>query len=207
MTTVMEIDLYTREFLLYGGYDGEVMPFLLLALLALPVFGQEAAPAPAPPPAPAPVVAQAAPVTLSTVRTIYILPLTSGFDQYLANHLTQTGAYEVVVDPALADAVITGQLGESFEQKLKELYPPPAEAEKKQEEEGSDAADQKDYATFQRGSGFSRGRGNVFLVDPRARRVLWSTWLPPKSSMAKDLDKAAQSVVKRLTSDVKNPAN
>jgi hypothetical protein len=200
----MVIDLYTRESLLYGGYDGEVMPFLLLALFVLPVFGQEAAPAPAP--APAPVVVQAAPVTLSSVRTIYILPLTSGFDQYLANHLTRTGVYEVVVDPALADVVVTGQLGESLEQKLKELYPPPAEAEKKPEE-GSDAADQKDYATFQRGSGFSRGRGNVFLVDPRARRVLWSTWLPPKSSMAKDLDKAAQSVVKRLTSDVKNPAN
>lgn len=200
MTTVMEIDLYTRESLLYGGYDGEVMPFLLLALLVLPVCAQE----PAPAPAPAPV--QAAPVMLSTVRTIYILPLTSGFDQYLANHLTRTGAYEVVVDPALADAVITGQLGESFEQKLKELYPPPAEAEKR-DAEGSDAADQRDYANFQRGSGFSRGRGNVFLVDPRARRVLWSTWLPPKSGMAKDLDKAAQSVVKRLTSDVKNPAN
>lgn len=151
---------------------------------------------------------QAAPVTLTSVRTVYVLPMTSGLDQYLANHLTRTGLFEVVVDPALADVVVTGQLGTGFEDKLKELYPPPAvEAEAGEDEKAEDSrdADQREYQTFQRGSGFSRGRGNVFLVDPRARRVLWSTWLPPKSGMARDLDRAARSVVKRLESDRQKP--
>ena len=46
-------------------------------------------------------------------------------DQYLANQLTTLGVFQVVADPQKADAIITDRLGEPFEAKLKDLYPPP----------------------------------------------------------------------------------
>jgi hypothetical protein len=215
---------------LYGGplngeYDGNVMRPLFLAILAAAaLLGQDPAPAPPaepPPPAETPAPAEAPapaavvkppaappppPIALTTLRTVYLLPLPNGFDQYLANHLARTGAFEVVVDAALADAVITAQLGETFEEKLKELYPRPEdEAGDAEDAEASGAAtsDRREYANFMRGSSFSRGKGNVFVVDPRARRVIWSTWLPPRSTAARDLDRTARSVVKRLEDDLK----
>jgi hypothetical protein len=177
-------------------------------ILAAALMGQDPAPAPAPaqsPAVPGPVAPPAPVVPLTAVRTVYIMPMPLGFDQYLANQLTRSGVVQVVVDPAQADAVITAQVGESFEEKLEELYPPPAKPA--EESADADSSRRDDAPRWARGSGFNRGRGNVFLVDPHSRRVLWSTWQPPKSMAAKDLDKAAQSVVKRLTSDVKNPAN
>lgn len=127
-----------------------------------------------------------------------------GFDQYLANQFTRQGVFEVVVDPALADAVVTGQLGKTLEEKLTELYPAPepeAAAEKQQEE--SAEADQKEYQAFQQGSSFARGRGNVFLVDPRAKSVIWSTHLTPKSSAVRDQDRAAGRVAKQVRETIK----
>ena len=144
---------------------------------------------------------------LQATRTVYLLPVPGGFDQYLASQLTRQGVFEVVIDPALADAVLTTYIGKSFEDKLKELYPEPEpEPAGAQQEERTREAAQREYQTFQQGSAFARGRGNVFLVDPRSHRVLWSTYLLPKSSTPAGLDKAARDVVKRLAGDMKKAA-
>lgn len=147
---------------------------------------------------------------LQAMRTVYLLPMSSGFDQYLANHLTRENALEVVLDPALADTVLTGQLGKTFEDKLKELYPEPEPepAEKSGEKAGDkteEAAEAERQAppAYQQGSSFVRGRGNVFLVDPRSQRVIWSTYLVPKNGTPAELDKTARNVVKRLIEDLK----
>jgi hypothetical protein len=143
---------------------------------------------------------------LQAMRTVYLLPMSSGFDQYLANQLTRQNVFEVVLDPALADSVLTGQLGKPFEDKLKELYPAPEPEPAKKEGEETDEtaeAERESPPAFQQGSSFVRGRGNVFLVDPRSQRVLWSTYLLPKNSTPAELDKAARNVVKRLIEDLK----
>ena len=66
---------------------------------------------------------------LSNVHTVYLLKMSKGLDQYLANRLTAGHIFQIVTDPKLADAVFTDQIGEGFQLKLEELYPTP-EAEK-----------------------------------------------------------------------------
>ncbi len=63
---------------------------------------------------------------LMRVNTVYLLPMSNGLDQFLAGEFSRTGAIVVVTDPAKADAVLTDHLGEAFERKMTELYPPPA---------------------------------------------------------------------------------
>jgi hypothetical protein len=60
---------------------------------------------------------------LSEVQTIYVLPMSSGMDQYLASRLTRGHILQVVADPAKADAILTDHLGAAFEASLKDLYP------------------------------------------------------------------------------------
>ena len=61
--------------------------------------------------------------SLSSVRTVYLLPMASGMDQYLASQLTREHVLHVVTDPTKADAVLTDHLGAAFEASLKEAYP------------------------------------------------------------------------------------
>jgi hypothetical protein len=75
---------------------------------------------------------------LLKIKTVYFLPMGNGLDQYLANWLTRTGRFEVVTDPALAEAVFTDRLGAAFEASMKELYPP-AEPEAESENQTTDA--------------------------------------------------------------------
>ena len=65
---------------------------------------------------------------LSTVHTVYLLKMSRGLDQFLASRLTSDHVFRVVTDPQLADAVFTDQIGEGFEMKLDELFPPPPNA-------------------------------------------------------------------------------
>jgi hypothetical protein len=67
---------------------------------------------------------------LKQVQSVYILPMASGMDQYLANKITRQGLFLVVTDPRLADAILTDRIGEPFERKIEELYPAPPKAEK-----------------------------------------------------------------------------
>jgi hypothetical protein len=126
---------------------------------------------------------------LKQVTTVYILGMTGGMDQYLADRLTRTSVFQVVTDPQKADAIITDRLGEPFEAKLKELYPPPPPpappAPPKDEKADKDSKlvvvdkttkDDKDkiddVSGIARVGSFNRGRGNFFIVDRKSRNVL-----------------------------------
>src|SRR6266511_315752 len=102
-------------------------------------------PAAPPPPAAAPAPVQApepAPVTrtLLEVKKVYMFPMRGGFDQMLANHLTSRKTFEVVTDSKLADAVITDNIGEAFQARMRELYAP----KPKPVEKAAKAADKAD---------------------------------------------------------------
>lgn len=166
-----------------------------------------------------PALARAASADLGQVRNVYLLPMGSGLDQYLAVHLTAESLYQVVTDPKLADAVITDQIGQGFEQRMLDLYPPekPPAAEKEEESEEKDKASKKDdeaaraVAGFKLGaakptvhvSAFSRGKGNIFLVEVKTRRVLWSAYEPPKRMIPAEMNKTSQKIIERLRRDVK----
>ena len=51
-----------------------------------------------------------------SVKTVYLLPMANGLDQYLASRLTSESVFQVVTDPKKADAVLTDHVGEGFEQ-------------------------------------------------------------------------------------------
>ncbi|HYL37752.1 MAG TPA: hypothetical protein VEV17_17690 [Bryobacteraceae bacterium] len=157
---------------------------------------------------------------LKQVNTVYILAMTGGMDQYLANRLTALGVFQVVTDPQTADAILTDRLGEPFEAKFKELYPPPAPSKEQHTDEAKDAAkdEAKDEAKDPAGgrsiamglgggaarlsSSFNRGKGTFFLVDRKSRIVLWSVYQPPKDSTPGELSKTAARVVKHLKDDL-----
>ena len=154
---------------------------------------------------------------LSRVQNVYILPMSGGLDQYLAKSLTQHRQYQVVADPKAADAIFTDRLGDSFEKKLLELYPPPPPPEKpvdksvkegKDEKKSSRDKDKdKDSAALKeepmvRMGGFSRNRGNIFLVDRASKRVIWSLYRQPKSTSPNDMNRIAESIVGDLKRDV-----
>lgn len=156
---------------------------------------------------------------LKQVQSVYILPMSSGMDQYLANKITRQALFQVVTDPKKADAILTDRIGEPFERKLDDLYPPPKppkpETPKKEGKEGDekDAAaktDEKDPAKpmvstepLQRTSSFGRGKGTFFLVDRKSRAVIWSTYDRAPNNQADTLDKKAEQIVNRLRRDLK----
>lgn len=143
---------------------------------------------------------------LLQVHSVYLLPMSSGMDQFLANRLTRAGNMQVVTDPLAADAIITDRVGEGLEDKLKELYPPPP----KEEDEDEDADTRKKPAAQQqdklRVSSFGRGKGTVFIVDRRTRGVLWSIYEKPKNTSAGEMDRTASRIVDHLKHDLKPAA-
>lgn len=186
---------------------------LLCALFAVPAFSADQA-------------------VLSAVKKVYLLPMSHGFDQYLANQLTMQNVFQVVTDPKLADALITDQIGMKFERQFDELYPPPPEPEepaeasadttagekkagdtgtgeaktdekkaskKKADEQEAQAPAAELLGDLQRPiSTFSRGKGNLFLVDRASRAIIWSSRYVPKNSSSEALNKAAAEVVAEL---------
>jgi len=157
---------------------------------------------------------------LKQVTAVYILAMGNGEDQFLANQLTSSGLFQVVTDPKKADAILTDRVGEPFEKKLDELYPPPLpppppEAAKKDDDVKKDDAkdtkptdDTKRHAVDLTGGGrvttssFNRGKGNFFLVDRKSRTVRWSVYEPAKDTTPASLTKVASKVVKRLQADL-----
>ena len=148
---------------------------------------------------------------LNDVRRVYLLPMTSGLDQYLANRLTKVGRFEVVTDPANADAVFTDRLGPAFEDKWAEMYPPPPKPEEEEKPVADNADGRKKEPSLvdamsgppvSRVSSFSRGRGNVFLVS-RSGAVVWSHFKPAKNTRVKELDSTADDIIDRLHGDLK----
>jgi hypothetical protein len=166
---------------------------------------------------------------LAGVHSVYILPMSRGLDQYLANRLTNEHTFQVVTDPKLADAVFTDHIGESFQTQMEALYPPPPPPEKpkpevndkegKEGKQGKDKKDQKGEDAKGPGlmtetvnklsnpslsSGFGRAKGTVFLVDAKSHQVVWSVFDPPKGTTNNDLDRTASDIVSRIKKDL-NP--
>lgn len=142
------------------------------------------------------------------VKRVYVLPMRSGFDQYLANELTRHGVVVVVTDPLRADAVLTDHLGDSFQQRMGELFPstpppkPPDDSkagdEKPDAKDQSAALNEESLADSRPVSNVVNGRGNVFLVSREAHLVLWSDFRTPRSRQPKDMKSAADSVASDL---------
>lgn len=163
---------------------------------------------------------------LANVHSVYLLPMTGGLDQYLANRITNSGLFQVVMDPKKADAVFTDRLGEATESRLAELYPEPPEpkpepaaeakpeataaagkVEEKPKGESEDTASAgaklKEAPSAPHFSTFGKGKGTIFLVDGRKRTVLWSFYETPKGGTSEALDRTAGQVVDRLKRDLK----
>ena len=144
-------------------YDGAMKHLMFLAAVALSAFGQ-------------------------AVPTVFVLPMPSGFDQYLAVHLTGSSNYRVVTDPAQATLILADRIGERLEQTLKDIAaPPPARDDTTAEN-----------FTSPRMAPLSQSRGTLFLVDRASHQVLWSTFHEPKTSQPKALNEAARRIVESM---------
>ena len=140
---------------------------------------------------------------LKQVKRVYFLQMTGGIDQYFAQHLINSNTIEVVTDPALADAIFSDRIGESFEQKLTELYPPPPPSAKEEDEEEPSKKISVASGATRGQSTWGRGRGNIYLIDRKSRAVVWSAFNKPKNSTAKELDRTAAKFASRLRADLK----
>jgi len=157
---------------------------------------------------------------LATVKNVYLLRMQKGLDQYLANRLTNDHLFQIVTDPKLADAIWTDQIGEGFEAKLAELFPPPEPEAKpvpadKPEKAEKPAKNQDPSPVEIMGdtvnklpsltslSSFGRAKGMLFLVDPKSKEVVWSTYDMPRDASSKEMDRTANDIVSRLKKDLK----
>ena len=61
---------------------------------------------------------------LAGAHSVYILQMSHGMDQYLANRLTNDHVFQVVTDPKVADVILTDHIGDTFEQQLDTLLNP-----------------------------------------------------------------------------------
>ena len=164
---------------------------------------------------------------VAQVRSVYLLPMPGGLDQYLANRLTNEHTFQVVTDPKLADAVFTDHIGESFEGQMDTLYPPPPPppppvtekpkvetpeidkaVRKSKHERMEDANRPMITDTVNKlsnpASNFGKAKGTIFLVDAKSHQVVWSVFEPAKGSTNGDLDKTASEIVSRIKKDL-NP--
>jgi hypothetical protein len=148
---------------------------------------------------------------LTTVRSVYILPMRNGLDQYLANRLTNSGLFRIVTDPTLADAVLTDHIGAAFESQLEDMSPKPEPVKKvepppKKKEDATKPAPLIDTDTkaheLPKTSTFGRTNGTIFLVDEKSRQVLWSVYYRPKGSESKEMDRTASDIVSRIKKDL-----
>jgi hypothetical protein len=163
-----------------------------------------------------PVLAGAAEIGGSNVRTVYVMPMSHGLDQYIANRLTRERTLEVIADPGHADAIFTDRLGESLEYQLEKLHPTPKPAEEAADSDSDSdkddsASDKADKAAAPKTYGdsgpppastFGHGKGTLFLVDAHSRVILWSIYAKPPNSAPGDLDRSAKRIVARLKQDL-----
>lgn len=131
---------------------------------------------------------------ISGIKTVYMLPMSSGLDQYLAVRLTTAAVLQVVADPRNADAVLTDYIGQSFEERLDEMYGAKPKSE-----------DDKNGATpeFARPTSGARSRGAIFLVNRKTRDVVWSVYERPKSTAPAELNRTADRIADKLAKAIK----
>jgi hypothetical protein len=138
---------------------------------------------------------------LSGVKTVYLLPMSGGLDQYLAVRLTAAGAFQVSTDPFQVDAIFTDRIGSNFEKTLKDLLNPPKQVSGKVSTNGKE----DDDSAFAKPTmqPLSRGKGSLFLIDHKTHVVLWSMFAKPKSSQAEDMNALASQITAQITKDRK----
>jgi hypothetical protein len=132
------------------------------------------------------------------VKTVYLLPMSGGLDQYLALQLTSRGVLQVVTDPQKADAIFTDSIGARLENSLSDLYraEEKAKADKDKSDKDKSNADEFSHPSMRPLS--STGRGVVFLVNRATRDVLWSTYERSRGTQPEDLKHVAEKIVERL---------
>jgi hypothetical protein len=147
-------------------------------------------------------------VELAAIQRVYVMPMSSGFDQYLVNRLRGIGNFRVVTDPAKADAYLTDRLGVSFETKLNDIEEKAKEeaeelkrAKSEKKEEAGTASESFKLAPPIVGS-IGRAKGTYFLVDRQSRHVIWSAYEKPKDYQPKTLDKVAERVAEGLKKEL-----
>ncbi len=145
-------------------------------------------------------MAAAASPELSSVKKVYLFPMTGGLEQYLAGRLTADAVFQVVVDPKQADAVWTDRVDAAFNAQLDELYPPAKAAETKGKPASEGDISGMKEPPPRRSSG--RGRGNLFLVGVGSRRVIWSHYQKVEDTSPGTLHRWARDIVKRLQKDL-----
>lgn len=126
---------------------------------------------------------------LSSVKTVYLLPMSGGLDQFLAGRLASDGAFQVVTDPKKADAIFTDRIGEGFEQTLSDLLTP---------KKPDDGKLENIEITRPPSQPFAHSKGSFFLVDRNSHVVLWSTYAVAKSNNSGDLNSLAVKIVAEL---------
>lgn len=135
------------------------------------------------------------------VKTVYLLPMAGGLDQYLALQLSSGGLLQVVTDPKKADAILTDGIGARLEDSLNDLYGASVNKDSvdkdKSDKNKSGNASTPDFAHPSMRP-LSSSRGLVFLVNRTSRDVLWSTYELPTSTQPEELKHVAEKIVERL---------
>jgi hypothetical protein len=141
---------------------------------------------------------------LSDIKTVYLLPMTSGLDQYLAVQLTTGSVLQVVIDPQKADVIFTDHLGESLEQTLADLYADKTKAGDAADTKAADNGDNAPRNFGRTGMQGQQGRGTVFLVDRKNHTVLWSNYEgPPKFPNSDGMKHTASQIASKLARAIK----
>jgi hypothetical protein len=138
---------------------------------------------------------------LSAVHSVYLLPMANGLDQYLANRITNEHVFQVVTNPKLADAIFTDRIGAVLEDKLADLNPSPEPVARPAPDQSSSSLPTETVNKLSNpatASNFGRGKGTIFLVDPKSHQVVWSAYRTPKSSASSDMDRTASDIVSRI---------
>ncbi len=135
---------------------------------------------------------------LADYKTVYLLPMSSGLDQFVAIKLTTGSVMQVVTDPRKADLILTDAIGAAFEGKLDDLY-----GQKQKSEEKDDKSSKDNVNGSPRISPASRGRGAIFLVDRKTRDVVWSTYVKLGSTAPDDMNRIAAEIADKLAKDRK----
>jgi hypothetical protein len=123
-------------------------------------------------------------------RTVYILQMSNSLDQHLASRLSNMHVLWVVLDPTSADAVLTDSLDGAFWKWMDQNY---------QSASGGTAAGRTAKADPDAPPA-GAPRGTIFLVDPRQRVVLWSTYSPAKNGSSAEMDRTANRIANELRS-------
>jgi hypothetical protein len=151
---------------------------------------------------------------LSSAKTVYVLSMSHGMDQYLANRLANGHSLQVVTDPKRADVFFTDNVGPAFQSRMEAIFPPPPPPEPVKDDTKDAKKEEATTGNSMFGptvnklenpalaSSFGRNKGTIFLVDAKSREILWSVYDPPKSNSAKDLDRTANDIVSRFKKDL-----